>query len=99
MKTEFYVVSINYYEEIATPSVVIILRNKITFSKIENNKQVFSSMIDFMKSFGRSSNNQDEYHKTSIVVSLEDYRNSDLKVGDKIECNMTIKNIGDSVST
>ena len=96
MKTEFYIVSINYYEETATPSVVVILRSKITFSKTEPNKQVYSSMIDFVKSIGRAAN-QDEYHKTSIIIPLEEYRISNLKVGDRLECDIQIKNIGDEV--
>lgn len=94
MKTESFIMSIQYYEELKIPSVIILLRTQIQFSKPkEEGTMMFSSLKDFVKSFGRNENFQN-YHKSSIILSLEEYRNSNFKVGDRLDFDISVNNIG-----
>ena len=98
MKTEAFIVSIQYYEETTIPSVIILIRSEIQLNKPKQveGMQVFSSMKDFIKSFSPSKDHKN-YHKSSIILPLEEYRKSNFKVGDRLEMDISVNNFGDDV--
>lgn len=92
MKIEFYVETVSYYGEYSRPSVIIVVRDNIENLSPEpivvRGSQSMESM--FKKMFMEESKN----HKTSFVVPLEQYRDSGIKVGDKISVEIKIDNVG-----
>jgi len=95
MKTDAFIISIQYYEETTTPSVIILIRSEVQMQKMDEQEQkIFSSFKTFIKSFGQNIE-QRNYHKSSIILTLDQYRKSNFKVGDRLEFDISVNNIGD----
>jgi len=94
LKVEFYVEATYYHKEYPTPSVVIIVRNNI--ESLTPTEPIFvSGPGDMGAAFKKMFMEESRTHKTSFLVSLDQYRDSGIKVGDKISVEIKIDNIGE----
>ena len=94
MKVEFYVEATYYHKEYPTPSVIIIVRNNI--ESLSPKEPIFvSGPGDMEAAFRKMYLEESKTHKTSFLVSFDQYRDSGIKVGDKISIEIKIDNIGD----
>ena len=94
MKIEFFIEAIYYHPENPTPSVVIAVKNKI--ESLAPGEPVFMDSSTNMKKILKDLfMDSVKTHKTSFVVSLEEYRKSGMMVGDRLEIDMVIRNNGE----
>ena len=94
MKIEFYVESIYYHPDNPIPSVVIVIRNNM--DNLTPDEPVFiDSKTDMKKILRDLFRDSAQTHKTSFVVGLEKYRESKMRVGDRVEIEMTVRNSGE----
>jgi hypothetical protein len=94
MKVEFFIEAIYYHPENPTPSVVIAVKNKI--ESLAPEEPIFAdSRSDMKKILKDLFMDSVKTHKTSFMVTLEEYRKSGMMVGDRLEIEMTIKNNGE----
>ena len=94
MKVEFYVEATYYHPEYPTPSVVILVRNNMA-SLLPSEPIFVSGPGDMKDAFKKMFMAESKTHKTSFLVSLDQYRLSGVKVGDRISVEITIDNRGE----
>lgn len=94
MKVEFYVEATYYHPEYPTPSVVIVVRNNVE-SLGPTEPIIVSGPGDMRDAFKKMFKEDAKTHKTSFLVSLEQYRRSGIKVADRISIEITINNRGE----
>lgn len=93
MKVEFFVEAAYYHPEYPTPSVVIVVRNNVSLRPTE--PIIVNSPRDMKDAFKKMFMEDAKTHKTSFLVSLEQYRTSKIMVGDRLAIEITINNKGE----
>ena len=94
MKIEFYVEATYYHPEYPTPSVVIAVRNNVE-SLGPSEPIIVSGPGDMKDAFKKIFMEDTKTHKTSFLVSLDQYRTSGIRVGDRISIEIKINNKGE----
>jgi len=97
MKVEFFIEAIYYHPENPTPSIIIVIKNKI--ESLTPGEPVFvDNRTDMKKILKDLFMDSIQTHKTSFMVGLNEYRRSGMMVGDRLEIDMTINNSGEIVN-
>lgn len=94
LKVEFYVEATYYHPEYPTPSVVIVVRNNVE-SLRPSEPIIVSGPGDMKDAFKKMFMEDAKTHKTSFLVSLEQYRQSGISVGDRLSVEISINNKGE----
>ena len=94
LKVEFYVEGIYYHPEYPTPAVVIVIRNNVE-DRAYTEPVIVEGPGDIKDIFKKMFLNDRKTHKTSFLVSLDQYRTSRISVGDRVEIEIKINNKGE----
>jgi len=97
LKIVYYVEGIYYHPENPSPSVIVVLRNTIDTTGPQE-PILLDSRTDIRKAITELFSDSVKYHKTSIMVTLDQYRASGIMVGDRLELETTISNNGEILS-
>lgn len=94
LKLEFFVEAIFYSLQHSIPSVIIEIRNNMD-NLSSTSKIVFTNPRDRYDAFKKIFMNESKSHQTSFLISLDQYRLSGIKIGDRISIDITIDKSGE----
>jgi len=93
LNLEYFVDSIFYHgKDPGNPSVLIGIRNGITHDDNKVETVIINSQNDLRNAFQKLFADESKIHKTSLVMSLAQYRQSNIKIGDRLELGIKINN-------